>query len=137
MIQTLMWGGYMARLNHFCVLVLCCFLSVSSAFPGDQSARVDVVISEVRFFNVRVYQETDKNWVLRGRITRSNKDIKVPVGKVKVIVLDEHGRRTYMETSDYKPSFIHRKTDRASYFTIRLPRNAVTDMSTLKLSFTR
>ena len=127
----------MARLYHFSVLVLCCFLSVSSAFSGGQPARVDVVTSEVRFFNVRVYQETDKSWVLRGRITRSNKDIKVPVGKVKVIVLDDRGRRSYIETSDYKPSFIHRKTDRASYFTIRLPSEVVTGKSTLKLSFTR
>ncbi|WP_432472246.1 hypothetical protein [Amphritea sp. HPY] len=137
MMQTLMWGGCMARLKYLCVLILCCFLSVSSAFPGDQSVQVEVATSEVRFFNVRVYQEADKSWVLRGRITRSNKDIKVPVGKVKVIVLDERGRQSYMETSDYKPSFIHRKTDRASYFTVRLPRKVVTDKSTLKLSFTR
>jgi hypothetical protein len=127
----------MARLNSFSVLVFCCFISVSFVLQGDQSARVDVVTSEARFFNVRLYQETDKSWVLRGRITRSDKDIKVPVGKVKVIVLDDRGRRSYMETSDYKPSFIHRKTDRASYFTIRLPRKVVTDKSVLRLSLTR
>ena len=127
----------MVRLYHFSMLVFCCFLSASSAFSGGQPVQLDVVTSEVRFFNVRVYQETDKSWVLRGRITRSNKEIKVPVGKVKLVVVDDRGRRSYIETSDYKPSFIHRKTDRASYFTIRLPRKVVTDKSTLKLSFTR
>lgn len=102
-------------------------LLVSLEVVGQPELRVQPS-DWVRLYNVRAYAERD-NWVVRGRVTRADKDIKVPHGAI-VVELDETVFRAL-----YKPRFVHRKTKRASYFTLRIPQRVAADVKVLSLEY--
>ncbi|MBY4678252.1 hypothetical protein [Marinobacterium arenosum] len=82
----------------------------------------------VRLYNVRAYAEGE-DWVVRGRVTRVDKDVRVPHGAIVVALGSEQYR------ARYKPQFVHRKTKRASYFTLRIPQRALADVEVLLLEY--
>lgn len=82
----------------------------------------------VRLYNVRGYADGD-SWVVRGRVTRADKERRVPRGAIVVELGDEQYRALY------KPRFVHRKTKRASYFTLKIPQRAVEEVKVLRLEY--
>ena len=102
--------------------VLLLLFSVALAQGGDLRPVLEVQSDDVaRIYNVRVEQRADDRWQLRGRVTRTQRDTKVPAGRVVTVLYNRKGKSLHRLTSDYKPGFVHRKKKRASYFTVRLP----------------
>ncbi len=85
----------------------------------------------VRFYNVRLKREAN-HWVVKGRLTRRDKEQKVSPGEVVAVIAGREGRA--YRTSFY-PRFIHRKTKRASRFTLRIPQKRLTEGDTLRLYY--
>ena len=95
--------------------------SVALAQAGDRAPRMEVINdSAARIYNVRL---EDKGLKLRGRVTRSNRDVKVPHGQVITVIYNAKGRELHTLQSTYKPRHVHRKKKRASYFTVHLPKD--------------
>lgn len=102
--------------------VLLLLFSVALAQGGGRRPVLEVQSDDVaRIYNVRVEQRADDRWQLRGRVTRAQRDIKVPAGRVVTVLYNRKGKSLHRLASDYKPDFVHRKKKRASYFTVRLP----------------
>ncbi|WP_372832644.1 hypothetical protein [Pontibacterium sp.] len=102
--------------------VLLLLFSVALAQAGERYPLLEVQSGDVaRIYNVRMEQRADDRWQLRGRVTRTLRDTKVPQGQIVTVVYNKKGKSLYTLTSDYKPGFVHRKKKRASYFTVRFP----------------
>ena len=119
------------------IVVFFCVFSASVA--SESSARQESLEagSEARIFNVRLFQDEDSNWLLRGRVTRADKAVKVPAGQVVVIVYDDKGKPVFAQSSHYKPGFVHRKTKRASYFTLNIPAQINMSDRTIQLFYSK
>ena len=109
-------------IGRFSILLALISFSVAAE---NLPLQVNTVMSEAALFNVRMFQK-DGLWLVRGRVTRYDRDVKVSPGSVRVVVLSATGEELFRQTTSYKPTFVHRKADRASYFTIRLPDDIVT-----------
>ena len=86
---------------------------------------------QIRLYNVRLVEE-DGVWLIRGRVTRADRDQKVMAGRI--VAVSQNGARPLAETA-FKPQFVHRKTKRASYFTLQIRPEAVPHNSAIKLYF--
>ncbi|MEH6578755.1 MAG: hypothetical protein V7731_16965 [Amphritea sp.] len=126
----------MNTLKWLAVVFLCVF---SAAVASESSARQENLEAgnEARIFNVRLFQDEDSNWLLRGRVTRTDKDVKVPTGQVVVIVYNDEGKPVFAQSSHYKPGFVHRKTKRASYFTLNIPAQINMNDRTIRLFYSK
>jgi len=71
---------------------------------------------QVRLFNVRLREEAGV-WLIKGRVTRSDKEQKVSGGRI-IATLPKSDR--VLAETHFNPQFVHRKTKRASYFTLRI-----------------
>lgn len=110
-------------MKNICRLLFAMVITVL-AMPvlANPSIEIDSAESpEARFLYVRFENDDERGWLLRGRITRADKDVKVPEGLVQAVAVDEYGNEVSVMTGAYKPLFVHRKTDRASYFTVVIP----------------
>lgn len=86
---------------------------------------------QVRLFNVRLREEAGV-WLIKGRVTRSDKEQKVSGGRI-VATLPK-SEKVLAETR-FNPQFLHRKTKRASYFTLRIkPRDGAAP-ETIRIHF--
>jgi len=107
--------------------------SIALAQAGDRAPRMEVISdSAARIYNVRL---EDKGLKLRGRVTRSNRDIKVPHGQVITVIFSEQGQKLHTLQSTYKPRHVHRKKKRASYFTVRLPKDVDLERSNIRIYY--
>ena len=120
-------------IGRFSILLALISFSVAAE---NLSIQVNSVMSEAALFNVRLFQK-DGQWLVRGRVTRYDRDVKVPPGSVRVVVLSVTGEELYQQTTGYKPAFIHRKSDRASYFTLRLPADIVSQAHSVDVNYQR
>ncbi|WP_370277875.1 hypothetical protein [Pontibacterium sp.] len=107
--------------------------SVALAQAGDRAPRMEVLNDNAaRIYNVRL---EDKGLKLRGRVTRSNRDVKVPHGQVITVIYNAKGRELHTLQSTYKPRHVHRKKKRASYFTVHLPKDVDLHKSSIRIYY--
>lgn len=107
--------------------------SVALAQAGDRTPRMEVLNeSAAHIYNVRI---EDKGLKLRGRVTRSNRDVKVPYGQVLTVIYNAQGRELHTLQSTYKPRHVHRKKKRASYFTVHLPQDVDLHRSSIRIYY--
>lgn len=96
--------------------------AVALAHAGEYAPRIEVINDgKAKVYNVRFQRQIDGHWALRGRLTRSDRDVKVPRGQVKALMVDKRGIQIHSAETRYKPQHVHRKKKRASYFTVHLP----------------
>lgn len=107
--------------------------AVALAQAGDRAPRMEVLNdSNARIYNVRFENNGLK---LRGRVTRSNRDVKVPHGQVVIVIYNAQGQTLHTLESTYKPRYVHRKKKRASYFTVRLPKDVELEGTTIQIYY--
>ncbi|WP_114695122.1 hypothetical protein [Motiliproteus coralliicola] len=98
--------------------------SVALARAGEYAPRIEVINNgQAKVYNVRFQRQIEGHWALRGRLTRSDRDVKVPKGQVKALLFDERGKQIHSAETRYKPQHVHPKKKRASYFTVHLPQD--------------
>ncbi len=116
--------------------VLLLVFSVALAHSEERGEQLQIRNdAEARLFNVRIERDGYKQWKLRGRVTHADRDVKVPQGKVVTVVYGKKGKQLHSLTSSYKPKFVHRKKNRASYFTVYLPKDVPSRHSTIKVYY--
>lgn len=117
----------MAPVSRLLLLILCVVPLLGASAPSliVESSNL------VRIYNVRLQQE-EGFWLIRGRVTRADKDLRVSSGHI-VAVRKKDNRR--LGVARFKPQFVHRKTKRASYFTLRIDIGSVPEDSAIRLYF--
>lgn len=101
-------------------------------------AEVEVVVAErstaeALFINLRTKYDETRGWLLKGRVSRAAKNNKVPDGFIFARFENAKGELIGSLSGEYKPMFVHRKTDRASYFTIEVPGNLMQDAAVIRV----
>lgn len=109
-------------------LLMLCGVLMTPMSVAQPSIQVDLGSSsaEARFMYLRLELDEQNGWQIRGRLARADKSTKVPEGQVLVVAVDAKGDELALLRADYKPAFVHRKTDRASYFTVPVPDEVIT-----------
>ena len=92
---------------------------------------------EALFINVRLKHDEKRGWLLKGRLSRAAKNNKVPHGVIRAKFTDQLGQRIAIFDGEYKPLFVHRKTDRASYFTIPVAQSVMSLTTKVTVSHRR
>lgn len=116
------------------IILVCLFSSLGAA--SDYAPPLVVESGEyTRIFNVRLLPGTADEWLLRGRVTRADKAVKVPPGELFMVVYDHSDKSIYSQAAAYKPGFVHRKTKRASYFTLRIPQHIELQHGWIRLQY--
>lgn len=124
------------RVTQWLIGILCVIFSVTWTQGGGRTPEIDVQSSDVaRIYNVRIEKNQEDGWQIRGRVTRTLSDRKVPQGQIITEVYNPKGISLYTLRSDYIPRFVHRKKKRASYFTVQLPDKLDLKNSQLRLYY--
>lgn len=74
-----------------------------------------------RIYNVHLKRDLTGRSRLKGRVTRVEKDQRVPPGTIVVELSGANFTSVHSLKARYKPQFVHRKKKRASYFSVELP----------------
>lgn len=122
----------MSAIKWFIGFLLLVF-SVALAQAEGWAPRMEILNDNVaRIYNVRF---EDNGLKLRGRVTRINRDVKVPLGQVVMVIYDVQGQKLHTLESTYKPRYVHRKKKRASYFTVHLPNDVDLHRSSIQIYY--